>query len=253
MSYSFGGKALGAAQAGGVGAAATSAPGSGSEAAAPGKVLFGGLALEELQAAARAAGLRVEAAEERGSGSDGGEALESPSGKDEADDDAEEEEEEEEEDEPFEYDAEAEDALVLLATDGDLSLVKAQLDSGRSTVNDQDSNGYNALMAAASYGHTEVVRFLLSVEGCDVNLCDAEGDTALHYCTDLECAKLLVGAGVNLSIKNNQDMTALEAMEDELQANEYQEGEEEEEDDEAAQLKLVVAFLRGREVNSTEN
>jgi hypothetical protein len=252
MSYSFGGQALGGAEAAGGGAAASSAVGSGSAAAAPGKVLFGGLVLEELQAAARAAGLRVEAAEERDSGSDGGEALESPSGENDAEDDA--EEEVEEDGEPFEYDAEAEDALVLLATDGDLSLVKAQLESGRSTVNEQDSNGYSALMAAASYGHAEVVRFLLSVEGCDVNLCDAEGDNALHYCTDLECAKLLVGAGANLSIKNNQDMTALEAMEDEVQANEYQEGGgEEEEDDEAAQLKLIVAFLRGREVNSTTN
>jgi hypothetical protein len=243
MSYSFGGKALSGGDSAGAGAAAAgysaaaSAEPCAASPAAVGKALLGGLALEELQAAALAAGLRIEAAEDRDDNSDGGEARESPSG----------EEEEEEED----YDAEAEDALVLLATDGDLSLVKAQLASGRGTINDQDSNGYSALMAAASYGHAEVVRFLLSVEGCDVNLCDADGDSALHYCTDFECAKLLVEAGANLSIKNSQDMTALEAMEDELQAHDYQE-DEEEVDDETAQLRLIVTFLRSREANSTD-
>mmetsp|Transcript_996 Transcript_996/g.1480 ORF Transcript_996/g.1480 Transcript_996/m.1480 type:complete len:243 (+) Transcript_996:36-764(+) len=106
--------------------------------------------------------------------------------------------------------------LVLLATDGDAGQVKDALAAGLVDVNAQDEHGYSALMAAASYGNLSIVNELLATSGVDINLVDNDGDTALHYCRDVECMKALVAAGGNLTLKNGEDFTPLQAMEAEL-------------------------------------
>lgn len=46
-----------------------------------------------------------------------------------------------------------------------------------------------------------VAQWLLS-QGADVAIRDADGDTALHYCEDTQCADLLVTAGVDITAVN---------------------------------------------------
>ena len=107
--------------------------------------------------------------------------------------------------------------MVLLATNGDLELLKGRLLSGTGKINEQDSNGYSPLMAAASYGQLDVLKFLLSWPGVEVNLVDLEGDSALHYCTSsVECMKALLAAGGKLDLKNEEGKTPLESMENEF-------------------------------------
>ncbi len=55
--------------------------------------------------------------------------------------------------------------------------------------------------AAVSYGHVDILEYLLSTE-CDVNVEDSEGDTPLHFCETQECAELLIASGATLQHKN---------------------------------------------------
>jgi hypothetical protein len=71
-------------------------------------------------------------------------------------------------------------------------------------------------MAAASYGHLDICTWLLE-HAASVSATDGEGDTALHYCTDVECARALLAAGANKDQKNGEDQTVLEKLEADLQ------------------------------------
>ena len=58
----------------------------------------------------------------------------------------------------------------------------------------------------ASYGHTELLRWLLA-NGADAAITDADGDTPLHVCETPECAALLVDAGADLRAQNDEGFT----------------------------------------------
>mmetsp|Transcript_16168 Transcript_16168/g.31266 ORF Transcript_16168/g.31266 Transcript_16168/m.31266 type:complete len:221 (+) Transcript_16168:234-896(+) len=135
------------------------------------------------------------------------------------------------------------DNIVLLATSGDLATLRALVVSGKCDVNINDDNGYTPLMAAASYGRVEVVKFLLEQDGIEVNKADDEGDTALHYCTtSLECMKLLLEHNGDLSIENEDGFTPLQAMKEELEDEDMLESGKEGE-----RLRAMVEFLEQRE------
>ena len=74
----------------------------------------------------------------------------------------------------------------------------------------KDEHGYSALHAASSYGHGELLKFLLA-EGVSPDLLDEDGDTALHVCATGECAELLLEAGADGSTKNDEGKTPAEA------------------------------------------
>ena len=76
------------------------------------------------------------------------------------------------------------------------------------TVNDQDTYGYSALHAAASYGHADVLAYLIS-KGGDVNIRDIDGDTPLHACDSAECAALLLAAGGDVNALNTESRSPL--------------------------------------------
>ena len=67
----------------------------------------------------------------------------------------------------------------------------------------QDEFGYTPLHAAASYGHTELTRLLVTKYGALVNTKDMEGDTALHLAESEEVASLLVELGADPTIRND--------------------------------------------------
>ena len=70
------------------------------------------------------------------------------------------------------------EAFVRMCGDGDLDAVQAALQSG-TNVNSRGVCGYTGLMWALWEKQTAVARLLLD-EGCDINICDNEGRTALH-------------------------------------------------------------------------
>jgi len=122
--------------------------------------------------------------------------------------------------------------LILLATGGNVDGMKAYLLSEKGGLNEQDTNGYSALMAAASYCQLEVVKYLLSCSSIDIHLVDFEGDSALHYCADVDCAREILKAGGDINMKNVEGLTPKDKifreLEEDEEGNELEENELEE-------------------------
>jgi ankyrin repeat protein len=103
--------------------------------------------------------------------------------------------------------------LYKAAGEGDVIAVE-QLISGGADVNGKSSEGSQALNAAAAYNHHEVIKLLVK-HGADPNVLNKEGDTPMICATkyaggDPKTVKLLLGAGPDLSIADNDGKTALD-------------------------------------------
>eukprot|EP00126_Sphaerothecum_destruens_P015311 Sdes_comp9264_c0_seq1m744 len=72
----------------------------------------------------------------------------------------------------------------------------------------------NALHAAASYGHPELMEYLIE-NGAVVDLVDADGDTPLHVCESEFCTRILLQYGADPSKVNFENKTALQVAEEE--------------------------------------
>jgi len=75
---------------------------------------------------------------------------------------------------------------------------------------ERDGNGNTALMAAAAYGETDIVRTLIA-RGADLNAHGRIGNTALIYAVqegNTEIAEMLVAAGANPDACNDYGNTA---------------------------------------------
>jgi ankyrin repeat protein len=81
--------------------------------------------------------------------------------------------------------------IWVAASDGDLDVVKAHIASGNFSPNSKDPNGYTPIHAAVSYGHIDLLQYLIE-QGGDINVQDTEGDTPLHHVEDSNTSKLLV-------------------------------------------------------------
>jgi hypothetical protein len=97
-------------------------------------------------------------------------------------------------------------------------------------------------MAAASYGHLDICTWLLE-HSASVSAVDCEGDTALHYCNNVECARALLAAGASKEQKNADGKTALEKLEEDL--NESREDFVNGNAEEPLDLANVVDLLQG--------
>lgn len=105
--------------------------------------------------------------------------------------------------------------IWVAAADNELDTVKQHISSGSYTANSKDPNGYTPIHAAVSYGHKELIKYLIE-QGGDVNIQDNEGDTPLHHVEELEVAKLLVEQyKADYKVKNNDDLTPGEYIEEE--------------------------------------
>ena len=104
-----------------------------------------------------------------------------------------------------------------------------------------DHNGYTLLHAAASYSQMEVLVWLASKEGCDLNSKDVDGDTPLHHCDAVEAARLLVERGARVDVKNNAGETPLDAKEGEMKECD---DDSDSEDEDALALKKLVEYLK---------
>ncbi len=105
--------------------------------------------------------------------------------------------------------------IWIAASDGELSVVQQYINSGNFTSNSKDPNGYTPIHAASSYGHLELLRFLIS-NGGDINIQDNDGETPLHYAEDVDTVKALIEEfKADYTIKNNEGQTVLKYMEEE--------------------------------------
>jgi hypothetical protein len=102
--------------------------------------------------------------------------------------------------------------IWTLCADDDRKKIEEVIDSGVSP-NSADSNGYTPLHAAASYAHTDLLRYLVQ-KGGNVNIQDNDGDTPLHHVEDLKTAKLLIELGADWKIRNLEGHTAKEMIEE---------------------------------------
>ena len=89
--------------------------------------------------------------------------------------------------------------LLREATDGDVEQVKNLVECNGTNINTQDDDGRTPLYLASLKNHTEVVNFLLGVEGIDVNQqTTINGETALIVAAKnggTDIVKLLLGNG----------------------------------------------------------
>jgi ankyrin repeat protein len=100
--------------------------------------------------------------------------------------------------------------------EGNLVQVKANFDPV--TKDGLDDNvtiliqGIGLIHWAADRGHIDVISFLLT-SGCDINLQDGSGQTALHYgalVENREICSLLAGLGARMDIKCSDGLTVLD-------------------------------------------
>ncbi|KAJ1663820.1 hypothetical protein IW140_004588 [Coemansia sp. RSA 1813] len=96
--------------------------------------------------------------------------------------------------------------IWVAASDGNLARVKEIVESDKQQVNAKDENGYTPLHAASSWKHTDLLKYLIA-NGGDVNIVDADGDTPLHICEDVECAQILLDNGADPKIENHEGLT----------------------------------------------
>ena len=101
------------------------------------------------------------------------------------------------------------------ASDGQLEIVRVMIDSGAHRADEGDAQGYTCLHAASSYGHHDLLRYLLAQVAVDVNCKDEDGDSPLHVCEDVETAKILLDAGADPGAPNGAGQVPYEVAAEE--------------------------------------
>ena len=108
--------------------------------------------------------------------------------------------------------------LHKASTSGALDVVKMLVKAGadvRVTDNDgdtRDDEGETCLTLAAANGHTETVRYLVSLEDVDVNHSGEDGFTALHWAgqqNSPEVVQVLIDAGADIETKDEKGRSPL--------------------------------------------
>lgn len=103
--------------------------------------------------------------------------------------------------------------IWIAASDNDIDGVKRYISSGQHKPTDADANGYTPLHAAASYGHIELLDYLVKEVNGDINVQDLDGDTPLHTVEDEHVARHIVEQlGGDHTIKNAEGQTAFDKL-----------------------------------------
>jgi ankyrin repeat protein len=137
------------------------------------------------------------------------------------------------------------------AANGNLELLQHSLQHLNLHVTAADEGqGYTIFHAASSYSQLDILEWLLSQAATEeerqllVNAVDHEGDSALHYAGTAASARFLVErANIDINIKNEADMTALDAKAWELEET-MSEDDFDEENADYIHLKDVVEYIR---------
>jgi mono/diheme cytochrome c family protein len=100
-------------------------------------------------------------------------------------------------------------ALVAAIRANDAAVVDRLVQRGSPAVAGRDADGATALMAAAFYGDTALVR-RIAAAGADVDARDGAGGTALiRAAGDVETLRLLLDAGADVNARSDEGRTAL--------------------------------------------
>jgi ankyrin repeat protein len=137
------------------------------------------------------------------------------------------------------------------AANGNLELLQQSLRQLNLQVTSADeAQGYTIFHAASSYSQFNILEWLLSQVSTEeerrllVNAVDHDGDSALHYAGTAASARFLVErAGIDISIKNEVDMTALDAKTWELDET-MSEDDFDENNIDYIQLKEIVEYIQ---------
>ncbi|KAL2917848.1 hypothetical protein HK105_202721 [Polyrhizophydium stewartii] len=110
----------------------------------------------------------------------------------------------------------ASDNIWLAAGEGRIEDVERFLRTGGPDGNPLDPNAadqfsYTALHAAASYGHTDIVRLLVGKYGANPNITDSDGDTPMHVVETAETARALVELGADPTQRNEAGRLPIES------------------------------------------
>eukprot|EP00930_Biecheleria_cincta_P044846 TRINITY_DN30898_c0_g1_i1.p1 TRINITY_DN30898_c0_g1~~TRINITY_DN30898_c0_g1_i1.p1 ORF type:complete len:242 (+),score=62.05 TRINITY_DN30898_c0_g1_i1:64-726(+) len=128
--------------------------------------------------------------------------------------------------------------LWTAASDGDVARVDELMALEGFTPSSQDENGYTPVMAAASWGHAELLKILLERDAGAVNVADTDGDTPLHHVAQAEeleeeqvrsVLQLLLAHKADPNLQNNDGKTCLELCGRAVLEDEEMETEEAEE------------------------
>ncbi|WWC69474.1 uncharacterized protein I206_103415 [Kwoniella pini CBS 10737] len=103
--------------------------------------------------------------------------------------------------------------LWVAASDGDLARVQYLIENEGMSPNDKDSNSYTPMHAASSYAHIELLSYLIS-KGGNINITDDDGETPLFVVENLETAKFLIDNGAEITLKNEEGLTAANQLEE---------------------------------------
>jgi len=112
--------------------------------------------------------------------------------------------------------------IWVAAGDGDISRVRELIEHQSISPNVPDSFTYTPMHAAASYGHLDILSYLISkgtkvggssrqlihiAAGGNVNVSDEDGDTPLYTVESIETARLLVDNGADILWRNHEGLT----------------------------------------------
>ena len=97
--------------------------------------------------------------------------------------------------------------FLEMCKEGNTQGVIEAIKSG-ANVNAEYNRDLTALILAAVFGHTEIVKALIQA-GADINAKDNLGSTALMSARNAEIVKALIQAGADVNAKNNDGWTAL--------------------------------------------
>lgn len=70
----------------------------------------------------------------------------------------------------------------------------------------QDENTYTPLHAAASWGHAEILRYLVA-KGGNINTVDGDGETPLFVVETTEMARIVLDLGGDIAHRNEEGNT----------------------------------------------
>lgn len=94
--------------------------------------------------------------------------------------------------------------IWMAVADENLEKVKDFINTLKYSVNCADDFGYTPLHAAVSYGHINIISFLIHEVGADIHVKDNDGDEPIHYCEEPEVYEYLIECGFDPLVKNNE-------------------------------------------------